>query len=293
MGIEITIKGADRNDTGPKGVIARYLEAIAAEDETALSACLTEESRKIFGLEQTALTDCTITIGEIVTEGHMFVIPTTTVDAGGSEDFTFVVREEGGELLMDMNATMAKAMGVDPDALMDQMTEQMGEALESGADAIDQDLGEPEKTDDQDPITFRQGQWVLSQEALVDFPERIIEAAWAFGSLLTPPFSPPMEAFDSEQYGTEEAQVKTTRYGEAKCGFSLTENLTTGEGFSTHSVTVDTFGMPEGQDLRLVWTAYTSGDETTNENVVVTANVPEDSLKAIEGFISENFGYIG
>ena len=66
MGIEITTKGADRNDSGPKGVIARYLEAVAAQDETALSDCLTEESRKIYGLEQTALTDCTVTIGEAI-----------------------------------------------------------------------------------------------------------------------------------------------------------------------------------------------------------------------------------
>ena len=118
MSIEITIKGADRNDSGPKGVIARYLEAVAAQDETALSDCLTEESRKIYGLEQTALTDCTVTIGEAITEGDMFVVPTTTVDASGSDEFSFVVREEGGALLMDMNTTMAKAMGVSPDEFM-------------------------------------------------------------------------------------------------------------------------------------------------------------------------------
>ena len=119
MSIEITIKGADHSDTGPKGVIARYLEAVAAQDGTALSACLTEESRKIYGLEQTALTDCTVTIGEVVTEGDMFVVPTTTVDADGTDEFSFVVREEDGQLRMDMNATMAKAMGIEPDALME------------------------------------------------------------------------------------------------------------------------------------------------------------------------------
>ncbi len=118
MSIEITIQGADRNDTGPGGVIARYLEAIAAQDETALSACLTEESRKIYGLEQAALTDCTVTIGTVTAEGDMFVVPTTTVDASGTDEFSFVVREEGGELRMDMNATMAKAMGISPEELM-------------------------------------------------------------------------------------------------------------------------------------------------------------------------------
>jgi hypothetical protein len=119
MSIEITIKGADHNDTGPKGVIVRYLEAIAAQDGTALSACLTEASRKIYGLEQTALTDCTVTVGEVITEGGMFVVPTTTVDANGTDEFSFVLREEDGQLRMDMNATMAKAMGISPEALME------------------------------------------------------------------------------------------------------------------------------------------------------------------------------
>lgn len=301
MSIEITIKGADHNDTGPKGVIVRYLEAVAAQDGTALSACLTEESRKIYGLEQTALTDCTVTVDEVITEGDMFVVPTTTVDANGSDEFSFVVREESGELRMDMNATMAKAMGVSPDALMDHMMEQMGDAisgdstetLESGVDAIQEDSGEPEETDEQKPVSFSQGHWVLSPEALVDFPERILQAAWVFGSLISPPFTPPMEELDTEQYGTEEAQVKTTRYGESERWFSVTENLAAGEGFSTHSVTVDGFGMPAGQNLRVVWTAHSSEGETTNENVIVTANLPEDSLKAIEGFISEEFGHMG
>ncbi|MBW1752571.1 MAG: hypothetical protein JRJ46_05605 [Deltaproteobacteria bacterium] len=70
MSNEVAIKRAERDDPGPKGVIIRFVEAAAAKDETALLACLTENSRKDFGVEQTALESGTVTVGEIITEGQ-------------------------------------------------------------------------------------------------------------------------------------------------------------------------------------------------------------------------------
>ena len=330
MSNEVIVKGAERDDPGPKGVIIRFVEAAAAKDETALLACLTENSREDFGVEQTALESGTVTVGEIITEGDVFVVPTTTVDADGSEEMPFVVREEGGELRLDMKATVAKAMGFSPDELMDQMGEAMtegmetmaegmaevlsegleamgegiakalgdgGEAIEEGPDEVakieEEAAGEvtEEKEGDQPP--FRQGQWVLTQEALVDFPDQILQAAYAVGSFLTPPFSPPMQEVDSEQYGTEESQVKTTQYGDAKHGFTVSETLTTGEGFSSHSVTVNAFGISEGQGISVVWAEYASGDVPSSKSVTINASASDDSLRAIEGFLVEDLGVEG
>jgi hypothetical protein len=116
---QITFIGADRDDEGPKGLIIRYLEAAIAKDENAFNACLAENSREMISVDQVALEGCTVTIGDVATEGGVFFVSTTATDEKGSDVFAYAVREENGELRVDMQATMERmmsmAMGSDQD----------------------------------------------------------------------------------------------------------------------------------------------------------------------------------
>jgi hypothetical protein len=109
---KVTIIGANRDDQGPKGVVVRFIEAAVAKDEGAFKACLAENSREIIGVEQMALEGNTVTISDVTADGELFVVPTTAADENSSDDFTFVLREENGELRIDMQATMERAMGM-------------------------------------------------------------------------------------------------------------------------------------------------------------------------------------
>ena len=160
----------------------------------------------------------------------------------------------------------------------------MAETVADGVEAIATGMTE------EAPATVQQGQWMLSQGALADFPEQLLTAAYAVGRFITPAFSPPLQELDTEQYGTEESQVKTTRYGDEKHGFSVIESLTSGEGFSSHNVTVNAFGMSEGHEISAVWIKYTSGDTVATENVTIQAAASEESLRAVEGFLAEEIG---
>ena len=109
---KVAITGADRDDQGPKGVIVRFIEAAVEKDEDTFKACLAENSREMIGVDQMALEGNTVTIGDVTAEGELFVVPTTATDENSSEDFFFVVRDEAGELRVDMQATMERMMGM-------------------------------------------------------------------------------------------------------------------------------------------------------------------------------------
>lgn len=308
---KVTIIGAGRDDKGPKGLIVRYIEAAVAQDEDAFRACLTEKSREFYGVEQTALEGSTITIGDVIVDGELFIVPSIAVDDADpkGEPFDFVVREENGELLMDMPATMERAMGMTQEAATEQMVEKMAGGLETmmegtvsamskglenvnqAMDKLEEEVLPVEKEEVQ--ADLQQGQWILSQEVLADFPEQILTAAYAVGRFMTPPFSPPMQELDTEQYGTEESQVKTTRYGDSNQGFSVTESAASGEGYATHSVAVSAYGDPQGRQISAVWTKSQSGDYPSSETVAITAFASEESLKAVESFLSEEIGIQG
>ena len=112
---KVTFIGADREDQGPKGLIVRFIEAAVEKDEDTFKACLAENSREIISPDQMALEGNTITIGDVTTEGGSFIMPLTAVDESGSDEMTFVVREENGELRVDMQAAMERMMGMSRD----------------------------------------------------------------------------------------------------------------------------------------------------------------------------------
>ena len=109
---KVTIIGADRDDQGPKGVIARLIEAAVAKDEDTFKSCLAQNSLEMISVDQMALEGNTVTFGDVTEEGELFIVPTSAADENSSDDFTFVVREENGELRIDMQATMERAMGM-------------------------------------------------------------------------------------------------------------------------------------------------------------------------------------
>jgi hypothetical protein len=280
MAKKVTFIGAEREDQGPKGLIVRFIEAAVDKDENTFRACLTENSREIISVDQMALEGNTITIGDVTAEGELFVMTLTAVDESGSDEMTFVVREENGELCVDMQAAMERLMGMTRDEAIENMAESVAEGMGTTATEMTEEV----------PAGLQQGQWVLSQEALADFPEQLLMAAVAVGRFSTPEFSPPLQELDTEEYATEESQVKTTRYGDQNHGFNVTETFTSGDGFSSHNLTANAFGMSAGHEISVVWTKYISGDTVTTENVTIQAIASEESLRAVEEFLSEEIG---
>ena len=297
MGNQVTFIGADRDDQGPKGLVLRYLEAAIAKDENAFNACLAENSREMIGVDQIALEGCTVTIGDVAAEGELFFVSTTATDEKGTDSFAYAVREENGELRVDMQATMERMMGMTQEEARDQIIEKVADELETVAEEVagaipknPESMIEAAVKGDDEEAGLHHGIWMLSEEAMADFPEQILTAGYAVGRFMTPMFSPPMQELDTEEYGTDESQVKTTRYGDGDHGFSVTENLTSGEGFSTHSVSVSSYGDPQGRQISAEWVKTQYGDTPPNENVTITAMDSEESLKAVGKFISEEIG---
>ena len=139
------IVGADPEDPGPQGVVARFMLAAVAGDREAVAELLTAESRKAMGDGAPPAEEGVATFGEVVTEGDMFIVPTSTKGEDRAVDMEFVVREEEGTLLVDMIAAMTRAMGMSPDQLVEQMggavAETMGGVMEGVADAVGEVMG--------------------------------------------------------------------------------------------------------------------------------------------------------
>jgi hypothetical protein len=79
-----------------------------------------------------------VTFGEVTEEDGTFIVPTVTAEDGEEVPMDLVVVEEDGELRIDMNATMAREMGMDPEEMLEQMAEGMGQMMEGVADAMAQ-----------------------------------------------------------------------------------------------------------------------------------------------------------
>jgi hypothetical protein len=98
---------------------------------------MTEDSRKGMKLHGPPVESGRVIFGEVTVEEGLSVVPTTTEGEGVSEAIDFVVREEPDGFRIDMNATMARAMGgLSPDDLMQGMADAMGGAMEQLGDAI-------------------------------------------------------------------------------------------------------------------------------------------------------------
>ena len=126
---KVTIIGADRDEQTPKGVTSRLIEAAVAKDEDTFKSCLTQNSLEMISVDEMALEGNTVTFGDVTAEGELFIVPTSADDGNSSEDFTFVVREENGELRIDMQATMERMMGMSQEEAREQILEKLADDL--------------------------------------------------------------------------------------------------------------------------------------------------------------------
>jgi len=307
MAIEII--GADTSDPGPRGVIARFIEASSAKDANvdAVRAMLTEGSREGFDIDAAAFKEATVRIGEVESEEDWFVVPTALEDEEGTNEMPFVVREEGGELRIDFDATLGKLMGVSPEELMEEMAESMGsalgtvmegvgDALAEGFAAMGAEVADATEAAALDAIApedavLEEGEWHLPPTSAEDFKNRIIETASALGSMFVPAFMPFPELLDSEEWAPEGSKIVTTRYGDEKTGFTCVDTLVTMEAMETHILDVTAYGMPEGQALRLVWSRYAVEDQPPTETAHVQATAPRKTHRFIGGQLRFDFGW--
>lgn len=121
----MTIKfvGADASDSGPAGLIGRFLEAAASHDMDAARDMLTEGSREGFAINPEDFENVKVRIGEIEGEDGAFLVRTELTDDEGPTEMPFILSEENGELRINFDATLAGLMGGSPERILEQLIE--------------------------------------------------------------------------------------------------------------------------------------------------------------------------
>ena len=104
-------------DSGPIGLVARFILAVAEDEWDAAEDLLTENSRVGFDLDAVAVTDATVSFEDVVVEFGDTVVPTLIEDEDGMEEMPYIIREEGGRQLIDYDASITRQMGVTMDDL--------------------------------------------------------------------------------------------------------------------------------------------------------------------------------
>jgi hypothetical protein len=268
------------------------------------------------GLEAAPIEQGTATFGEVIEEDDTFVVPTTTEDEDGAEELEFVVREDDGELRIDMNLTMARAMGVSPDEFLEQMAEGMGGVMEGVVDAMGEALsgafgGEPDEGEVEEPgeragpvvaedfdeftldeeppaePTVLPGKtWVLAEDAFP--PQDIVDVAYGLSEHFRPDFRPPVAEIDTVESADDEGRYRTSRFGDGDQGFELVQAQRESEEYIAQSLDVSAFGMPAGRELALSWSRTALPDQEPIVSISVVARGPADLLESLEAAIAGN-----
>ena len=76
--------GGDAADTGPIGLVARFILAAVDDDEEAASELLTENSRQGFDIAAIAIEEGTVSFDDLVEENGDSVVPTLIEDEDGA-----------------------------------------------------------------------------------------------------------------------------------------------------------------------------------------------------------------
>ena len=121
MGIQFS--GGGPEDTGPIGLVARFLLAAAEDDWDTAEDLLTENSRFDFDIDAVAVTDATITFEDVVEEYGETIVPTLIEDEDGMDEMPYIVREEAGRLLIDYDASVTRQLGVSMEDFEDVLSE--------------------------------------------------------------------------------------------------------------------------------------------------------------------------
>ncbi len=316
MGIHIV--GAETDDSGPKGVVARFLLASDSDDHEAALALLTRASREGLQPGSSPAESGTARIGEPIPEGDDFVVPVTLESEEGDQEMPFVVTEEDGALRIDMDRTFEKLMGFNPAEMMESMGESManamGGAMEGMANALAEGLGAAvegmggalremgEALEGAAPSAEKAGgtegagaavvgrQWVLNGEAFP--PQEILDVALDLGTRFTPPFLPPVEDLGTEEFGAGGSRTRTTRYGSPEEGFTVMESTTEMDNFASRNVTVNAYGMAPGRDLSLVWCETVLPDSPSRQDISIRATAGEAEIAAIHEHLEGRFGVL-
>ena len=120
--MSIKFVGGGPEDSGPIGLVARFILATAEDEWDAAESLLTENSRVGFDLDAVAVANATVSFEDVVVEFGDTVVPTLIEDEDGMEEMPYIIREENGRQLIDYDASVTRQMGVsvvDLDDLLD------------------------------------------------------------------------------------------------------------------------------------------------------------------------------
>ncbi|MEN8150831.1 MAG: hypothetical protein ABFS86_13495 [Planctomycetota bacterium] len=319
----IQFKGATPGDEGAAGVVASFMLASTQGETEAALARLTEKSREGGEIHEDPMEETVVTFGEVAREDELHIVPTITADGDDEGAMDFVVVEEAGELRIDMNATMARAMGIDPEEMLEQMAEGMGQVMEGVADsmaegfeAMGEAMGEAmsgmTKTVEDTVASIDEGMvteeivfgdeveapevseapevagrtWTLPEDAFP--PEEIVSVAAAAATFLDTEFEPDLEQLDTEQWGDDDTQTVTTRYGTEEQGYAVLQSQVRQESFASVTFTAAAYGLPGDRQLSVTWSKSQVPDLEPQINVSVMMRAPRSSLDALGGMLSED-----
>jgi hypothetical protein len=276
--------GVEMDEEGPKGVVARLMRASIDGDQEAGLAMMTTDSREGMKLHGPPIESGQVIFGEVTVEDGFHIVPTTTEGEGVSEPLEFVLREEENEYRVDMNATMARAMGgVSPNELMEGMADAMGGAMEQMGEAIAgafQGLaGGPSEEVEVDPSEVASRTWMIAGGLTSD---TILAVGAELASRMPGWVEPGTEASEPVESGDGTTRFVTVRIGDEDRGFERVTTHYEAEGMASRSELLTAYGLPEGLALSLTCAETALPDGQTVTNASVSAAAPEDSLESIE-----------
>ena len=137
--ISFTYDGASPDDAGPRGVLVKFVRAMAENDVELAQSMMTQKSRQMPRGGTGPQGDVAVTFGPSEQSGEFTVIPAElNADGQGITLPVHMVREQG-EWRVDMATTMDKLMGGLMEAMggmMEQVAEGMGKMMEGVGEAM-------------------------------------------------------------------------------------------------------------------------------------------------------------
>ena len=278
----IQFKGAAPGDDGAAGVVASFMLATTKGDTEGAMAHLTEKSRDDGQLHEDPMEQAVVTFGEVTREGELHIVSTRTAEGDEVDEMDFVVVEETGELRLDMNATMARAVGIDPDEMLEQVAEGMGEAMGQAMSGIAETVQTAAGSIDAVPGRT----WTLPGDGFP--PEEILTIAAAAATFLDLEFDPELDQLDTEKWGDDDTKTVTTRYGTEDQGYAVLQSRTEQESFMSVTFTAAAYGIPGGRQLMVTWSKSQVPDMEPQLNVNLMMRAPKTSLDALGEMLSED-----
>jgi hypothetical protein len=287
MGIEFISGGPE--DQGPGGVVARFMLATSTGDTDGAMTLLSESCREGTELHEQALTEAVVTIGEAVVEESVHIVPTKTVEGESIDETEFVLVEEGGEFRIDLDKTMERAMGFDPNEMMQQMgeamAEGMGQVMDGVADAMGEALGGAFGAVG-DPADHPGRRWILNEEEVP--ADEIMTVAQVIGENLDPPFTPDEQEVDREETREEDVRTRKVRFGSEDAGWAVTRTSDWRGSNVVTTLIVDFYGLPDCRALTIERVDTERPGEPSEARVSVTYRAPTAMLDAFHEMANAN-----